>query len=84
MNRQPFPKESSNLQDRAYDPATQTLEVGFKNGSDYTYSSVPQSVADELDKAESIGSYFHSRIRNAKDDKGNFLYPFHKVEKDSE
>ena len=46
MTREPV--SSSNLADVGYDPATQTLEVGFKNGRIYQYFDVPEHIRDGL------------------------------------
>lgn len=54
---------SSNIVSVAYDPADQTLEVVFKNGSVYQYAGVPKHIADHLMAASSVGSYFHSTIK---------------------
>ncbi|MFN4249932.1 KTSC domain-containing protein [Deinococcus sp.] len=55
---------SSNLASIAYDSASQTLEVAFKNGGLYSYAGVPASVHQGLMSAPSHGSYFAAHIRN--------------------
>lgn len=40
-----------------------TLIVNFKDGSSYTYPSVPVSTYHELASAESVGKYFNRFIR---------------------
>jgi len=55
---------SSNLRSVGYDDATRTLEIEFRDGSLYRYSSVPESVYRSLMAAGSKGSYFHAHIRD--------------------
>ena len=47
-----------------YSPERLVLEVGFHNGSVYTYFDVPQITCDELLSADSKGRYFNHHIRN--------------------
>lgn len=54
---------SSNIEAVSHDPATNTLEIEFKNGSRYRYSDVPAHVADALIKSPSIGSHLAQHIR---------------------
>jgi lysyl-tRNA synthetase, class II len=58
------PLASSNLAGYDYDPDTQTLQIRFKSGRTYSYSSVPQSVADGLGTTDSPGQYFNSTIKD--------------------
>ena len=58
-----LPLTSSNLAAAGYDPATETLEVEFKNGSIYQYSQVPPDTANGLFSADSAGQYLHQRIK---------------------
>lgn len=58
---------SSNIQQIGYDEDTQTLAVVFVNGARYHYSSVPENIFEELKSAGSVGSYFHSAIRDSYD-----------------
>lgn len=62
---QMIPVESSNISAIGYDPATQELQVEFKNGTTYSYSGVPQSQYDALLSAQSVGRYFMANIRAA-------------------
>lgn len=55
---------SSNLSSYDYNPATQTLTIVFHGGRVYTYSSVPQGIADGLGSAESAGRYFNHNIKD--------------------
>jgi hypothetical protein len=59
------PVESSNIADIGYDPTTQTLEVGFLNGTAYQYFDVPQAVHQEFMSADSHGKYFNANIKNS-------------------
>jgi hypothetical protein len=61
MNRQIV--SSSNLLSVGYDPASQTLEVEFKNGSVYQYYNVGQSTRDELMAAPSKGQFLAYQIK---------------------
>lgn len=56
--------KSSNIKLIGYDSDTNTLGIVFKNLSHFEYSDVPQNIYDELCKADSIGAYFHTNIKN--------------------
>ena len=58
------PVSSSNLVSVGYDPAANTLEVEFKQGSVYSYAGVPSNVHRDLMNAPSHGSYFSRHIRD--------------------
>lgn len=45
-----------------YDEPSQELHIAFTSGT-YVYHKVPQEVYDEFMNAESIGKFFHSRIK---------------------
>lgn len=60
--------KSSNIAAVAYDGEAELLRVQFNNGSVYEYSNVPEQTAQDFVKAESVGKYFHARI------KGNFKF----------
>lgn len=62
MNREPV--TSSNIAAVGYDPATQTMEVEFKNGTAYSYTGVSPEQHKAFVEAPSVGSHFHSQIRN--------------------
>lgn len=47
-----------------YDPDSWDLEVTFRDGSVYTYVSVPLDVYIEFADAPSKGGYFNAKIRN--------------------
>lgn len=63
--------ESSNVEKIGYEESTQTLRVGFLNGSVYDYKNVPIMEFEQLKNAQSVGSYLNRNI------KGN--YPYDKV-----
>ena len=62
---------SSNLAAVGYDPATETLEVEFLNGSIYQYFNVPQNMYDNLMQEGSKGRFLNTYIKNA--------YPYSRV-----
>ena len=62
MNRTPV--ESSTIVDVGYEPATLTLEVGFKPGTVYQYFGVPESTCTNLMNSASKGAFFNANIRN--------------------
>lgn len=55
--------KSSNIEGVIYNDQTNTLEVHFKNGNEYSYEAVPQDIYDALIHADSVGKYFHSNIK---------------------
>ena len=55
--------QSSNIASVGWDDGT--LEVEFNNGVVYQYSDVPGEVAMDMQKAESVGKFFHRTIRKA-------------------
>ena len=61
MERQAI--SSSNLVEVGYDPAAETLEIAFKNGSIYQYFNVPAVMFEQLLTAGSPGGFFNSEIR---------------------
>lgn len=69
MNR--ISVSSSNISSIGYDPASQTLEIEFHDGSIYQYDGVPQSAYDGLMNAGSHGQYLNQHIKD--------VYPYHKV-----
>lgn len=55
---------SSQITGVGYDAADQTLTVRFKKGGVmYRYFGVPETEYRGLVKAESVGKFFHRRIR---------------------
>jgi len=55
---------SSNISHVGYDETKGILVVKFKAGATYEYDKVPVLEFQNLLKAESIGKYFSSKIRN--------------------
>ena len=55
---------SSNLSSVGYDESTETLEVQFQNGSVFQYHGVSAETHEQLMQARSVGSFFHSNIKN--------------------
>jgi len=60
------PVSSTSLSEVAYDAASSTLGVRFKNGGEYEYYGVPESVYRGLINASSVGSYFDANVKKAK------------------
>lgn len=60
---------SSNMESVGYDGSSQTLRVGFLNGSVYDYHSVPEHLYQGLMNAASHGSYLDTNIK-----KGGYRY----------
>lgn len=69
MNRAPV--ASSNIASIGYDPGSETLEVGFTNGSIYQYFNVPSGLNEQFMAAPSKGQFLNTYIKNA--------YPFSRV-----
>lgn len=61
MNRQPV--SSSNVASVGYDPASETLEVEFHNGSVYQYFDVPEAIYNGLMHADSVGGFLAAHIK---------------------
>jgi len=55
---------SSNIASIGYDATEQILEVEFKTGAVYAYSSLPREVYEGLINSVSHGKYFAARIKN--------------------
>ena len=62
---------SSNIFSIGYDPAIETLEVEYTNGSIYQYFNVPPNLYEQLMAAPSKGQFMNAYIRNG--------YPFSRV-----
>jgi hypothetical protein len=56
--------ESSTLAAGAYDAASRTLELEFRDGSAYRYAGVPAGTFEALAAAPSKGRYFNAAIRD--------------------
>lgn len=63
MNRTPV--NSTNIAEIGYDQSTMTLEIVFHHGGTYQYFDVPEVVYQELMSASSIGTFFHSNIKDS-------------------
>lgn len=57
------PVKSSNIDAIGYDEATGNLQVKFTHGGHYMYHGVHRSLFQQLTKAPSIGSFFHTHIK---------------------
>lgn len=55
---------SSELQSVGFDEAASILQVKFQNGRVYRYQGVPQSVFENLLRADSKGRFFNAQIRD--------------------
>jgi len=69
MNRKQHIKlqdvSSENLKKVGYDDYTRTLVILFHNSKKYYfYKNVPKKVFMGLLSAESVGQYFHSKVRH--------------------
>lgn len=62
MDRHPV--FSSNVASIGYDPASQTLEVEFNNGSVYQYYNVPEGIFDQFQAAPSKGQFLAYQIKD--------------------
>lgn len=74
-----FPVQSSQISHLGYDAPLKTLAVRFngkddKPGSLYYYRNVDQVLFDEFKDAESVGSFFYKRIKNAPAE-----FPFNRI-----
>jgi hypothetical protein len=62
MKRRPV--NSTALSSEAYDEASQTLELQFRdNGVVWQYYNIPKKVYRQFKKAESLGNFFVTRIK---------------------
>lgn len=55
--------DSSTVDAIAFDDASSTLGVRFKNGTEYEYSAVPEGVYRGMLSASSIGRYFDAKVK---------------------
>jgi len=58
-----LPVESTSLESVGFDPATNELEIEFRDGGIYRYA-VPRRIHQELMSADSLGAFFARRIRH--------------------
>ena len=56
------PVESSNISEIGYNEAEKILAVRFKTGKLYYYLDVPKELWDNLNKAQSIGSFVNANL----------------------
>lgn len=61
MNR--IPVTSTNVASVGYDSKSQTLEVEYQNSTIYQYYDVPETVYEELTKAQSVGSFLNAQVK---------------------
>lgn len=59
-----FENSSSNIIKMEFLETTEQLFVTFKGDKVYVYQPVPKEVVTEAFKAESIGKFFHEKIKN--------------------
>jgi len=57
------PVESKAISEIGYDEEDSALGVRFLSGGLHYYDGVPPSVWEQMQKAESLGKFFHSHIR---------------------
>jgi len=55
--------KSSNIKEIGYETVTKTMEVVFSNGTVYRYGGVPKKSYEEMVASESVGKYFHAKIK---------------------
>jgi hypothetical protein len=60
-----IPFKSSNLESGHYDSATRRLTIKFKSGGSWHYADVDQKHWEAMQKADSVGGYFHKHIKSA-------------------
>lgn len=57
------PVKSSNIAATGYDVTSKTLAVQFKGGGKtYYYADVPESIFNDMGKAESIGKFIGAQV----------------------
>lgn len=59
---------SSNIEQFAFDPDTDTLTVTFRNGDEYDYFNVPPATYRAMQAAPSAGQFLNRHV------KGRFSY----------
>ncbi len=65
--------ESDNILKTTYFPLMQRLYIAFSRGGTYSYGNITPEFYSEFEKAESHGTFFHTRIK-----KFTKEYPFRK------
>lgn len=56
---------SSNIMSAGYDPASETMEIEFKDGAVYQYYNVSEHLYAQFESAPSKGQFFNIYIKNA-------------------
>ena len=64
INMERMAVQSKDLAIVGYDPATETLEIAFRNGGVYRYSGVPAEIHKNLMAAASHGAFFNQNIKD--------------------
>lgn len=57
------PVKSSYIDSVGHDPSNNQLQVKFKDGSTFIYDDVPAKVHADMLKSDSIGSFFHTKVK---------------------
>lgn len=55
--------DSSNIQSAGYDPDLKILQIRFNGGGLFEYEDVPKKVFKKMIDAESVGKFFHTKIK---------------------
>ena len=58
------PVKSTNIDAIGYDDATSNLQINFTHGGKYLFHGVHRTLYQQLTKAPSVGSFFHTHIRS--------------------
>lgn len=58
------PVKSSNIKSIGYDSSKRLLEIEFNSGAVYQYHPIMEQIYNEMKSAPSVGTYFHTKIRN--------------------
>jgi len=56
--------DSSLITEIGYNAEKKVLRVKFKNGAIYDYSDFPKKMYNDMLTSESVGKYFHSRVKS--------------------
>lgn len=59
--------ESSMINSLGYDKQERNMVVEFANGSEYIYYDVPERVFKRMKDSDSVGQYFHNKIKDQYD-----------------
>lgn len=57
------PSAASRIARYGYRDSESILFVEFKDGAKYEYDKVPAEIFEEMQKAESVGSFLHNRVK---------------------